>query len=555
MQSESVNQWLDADQVMSLAEGLLEQNPQGAPISNEKMFGSSFEGFELKSSAASSAVSTVARKSLSDAHSRAASSGIIREAKKVVAPASPVAAEVKHESKSEPKQEPALEQKAEANPVNSEPVKKASSPFSIETSVSPKPTSVPDLAKVVDPSKIAASSGIIGEAKKVVAPASPVAAEVKLESKSEPKQEPALEQKVEANPVNSEPVKKASSPFSIKTSVSPKPTSVPDLAKAVDPSKIVAAAEAVGATKKDPARAIEPTQPDKVSRVSKVSKASEQVRGVVPQRISTPVRVIEAKKSMTRVKAIDEPKAKADPQRVDTAALTKDVKVSPASEKSDEPSPARKSTPEEVSPKSHEVEVRPELETKVETEAPNRNKMFSKPEPSPKVPAQPPLAGRVISSKKPDLPSSPFQVASKPRRVTKPAPPASDAFRPVPLSIRLQAFGDWLKEQIPTRAYFICDRHGEIVVDEVGSEKLVKVARTLAHASSSAGRQVGDDQNLGSLHVKIGPDRVMEVVPRHSHFGLVVLGVIVPRPLSRDAVASVSRALGTALAEPSTSRK
>ncbi|MFT7303599.1 MAG: hypothetical protein ACI8UZ_002441, partial [Akkermansiaceae bacterium] len=156
------------------------------------------------------------------------------------------------------------------------------------------------------------------------------------------------------------------------------------------------------------------------------------------------------------------------------------------------------------------------------------------------------------SEVRPAVIASPFQIASEPGVVGS---PPCETFRPLPLSTRLQAFGIWLKEQIPTRAYFICDRHGEIVVDEVGSEKLVKVARTLAHASSSAGRQVGDEENLGSLHVKIGPDRVMEVVPRHSHFGLVVLGIIVPRPLSRDAVASVSRALSTALAEPSAPRQ
>lgn len=161
----------------------------------------------------------------------------------------------------------------------------------------------------------------------------------------------------------------------------------------------------------------------------------------------------------------------------------------------------------------------------------------------------------------PTVIDSPFKIASPlPKQGLAPSQAKSSVaerpvFRPLPLSTRLQAFGVWLKEQIPTRSYFICDRHGEIVVDEVGSEKLIKVARTLAHASSSAGRQVGEDKNLGSLHVKIGPDRVMEVVPRHSHFGLVVLGVIVQRPLSRDAVASVSRALGTALAEPSAPRQ
>lgn len=153
---------------------------------------------------------------------------------------------------------------------------------------------------------------------------------------------------------------------------------------------------------------------------------------------------------------------------------------------------------------------------------------------------------------------SPFKIAKdQPNTQNQPDDSRSEmaaqpgAPRKLPFSSRLEAFGVWLKEQIPTRAYFICDRNGEIVVDEVGSEKLVKVARTLAHASSNAGRQVGDNQALGSLHVKIGPDRVMEVVPRHSQYGLVILGLIVPRPLSREAVGSVSRGLGTVLADQS----
>jgi hypothetical protein len=198
-----------------------------------------------------------------------------------------------------------------------------------------------------------------------------------------------------------------------------------------------------------------------------------------------------------------------------------------------EPAPAADPVPAPMEPTAQVPSISPvPTAPREEIEAP------VPPEPAPEV--------------KPTLIESPFRISSP---TVQPAQPVRQVFRPLPLSTRLQAFGTWLTEQIPTRSYFICDRHGEIVVDEVGSEKLVKVARTLAHASSSAGRQVGEDQNLGSLHVKIGPDKVMEVVPRHSHFGLVVLGIIVQRPLSRDAVASISRALGTALAEPSAPRE
>ncbi|MFT7301861.1 MAG: hypothetical protein ACI8UZ_000696, partial [Akkermansiaceae bacterium] len=43
MQSEAVNQWLDADHVRAMAEGLLTPGPRSSSLSNEKMFGASFE--------------------------------------------------------------------------------------------------------------------------------------------------------------------------------------------------------------------------------------------------------------------------------------------------------------------------------------------------------------------------------------------------------------------------------------------------------------------------------------------------------------------------------
>jgi len=143
---------------------------------------------------------------------------------------------------------------------------------------------------------------------------------------------------------------------------------------------------------------------------------------------------------------------------------------------------------------------------------------------------------------------SPFKIASAP---LAPPTPVSQG-RPgtakgQPLATRLSKFGTWLKGEIPAEAYFICDRNGEMVVDEVGSSKLIKVARTLAHASANAGRQVGESGERASLHVKVSTDRVLEVIPRQSTFGLVILGIIVPRPLSRETVASISRSFGAAL--------
>ena len=118
-----------------------------------------------------------------------------------------------------------------------------------------------------------------------------------------------------------------------------------------------------------------------------------------------------------------------------------------------------------------------------------------------------------------------------------------------PLSKRMAAFGAWLKESVPAEAFFVCDRNGEIISDEIGNEKLVKVARTLAHASSSASRQVGDVGGLGSPHVKIGTDRILQVIPKRSRFGLVVLGVIVPHALPRDTVTAIAQSLSKTLGD------
>lgn len=127
-------------------------------------------------------------------------------------------------------------------------------------------------------------------------------------------------------------------------------------------------------------------------------------------------------------------------------------------------------------------------------------------------------------------------------------PAGAPVSKKAPLLTRLSAFGDWLKAQVPAESYFICELNGEVLVDEVGSSKLINVARMLA--SSSAGSRPDDSPgDSGGLHVRVSAEKVMEVIPRESHFGSIILGVIVPRPLSRDAAASVGKALGEALAE------
>ncbi|MGJ8695021.1 MAG: hypothetical protein ACSHYF_01780 [Verrucomicrobiaceae bacterium] len=171
-------------------------------------------------------------------------------------------------------------------------------------------------------------------------------------------------------------------------------------------------------------------------------------------------------------------------------------------------------------------------------------------EPSQEVTMQPVSSGPI---------ESPFKLAGDSAKTVLPEPVVQRAsIQPIessstssgqPLARRMEVFGEWLKRAVPAEAFFVCDRNGEIIADEIGNSKLVKVARTLAHASSSASRQVADVGGLASPHVKIGVDRVLQVVPKRSKFGLVVLGIIVSAPLSREVIEAVISSLSKTLGD------
>ena len=116
-------------------------------------------------------------------------------------------------------------------------------------------------------------------------------------------------------------------------------------------------------------------------------------------------------------------------------------------------------------------------------------------------------------------------------------PPVSTAFVD-----RLQAYGTWLREGIQAKSFFVTDREGGILIDEVQSPKLHQVARTLAQASRTANRQAGAAA-IGNLHVKIAPDTVLEVMPVMTRYGPLILGIIVAQPLSGRNVETVARGL------------
>ncbi len=107
----------------------------------------------------------------------------------------------------------------------------------------------------------------------------------------------------------------------------------------------------------------------------------------------------------------------------------------------------------------------------------------------------------------------------------------------------LSTFSDWLKKQTPILAAFVCDPKGVVVLDEVGSEKLIKVARSLALASSNK----GTGESRGVLQVVIARDRMIEILPLESNEGLSIAGLVVARPLNSEALMMIRRSFKTAL--------
>ncbi len=106
-----------------------------------------------------------------------------------------------------------------------------------------------------------------------------------------------------------------------------------------------------------------------------------------------------------------------------------------------------------------------------------------------------------------------------------------------PLWERLSRFRDALIRHTGAQGVFILDREGKPVMEDPAFGKLHFLARSLAQAYRPVSGQ------SGNVHVKIGSNAVLEVVPVETPFGCLVLGAVMPRPLTAAAVAEIAEAL------------
>ncbi|MFK7910555.1 MAG: hypothetical protein AB8F34_08120 [Akkermansiaceae bacterium] len=116
-----------------------------------------------------------------------------------------------------------------------------------------------------------------------------------------------------------------------------------------------------------------------------------------------------------------------------------------------------------------------------------------------------------------------------------------------PFLDRLHQFSEIVRRGYGAQAMFLIDNDGQVILDEVENPKLIQVARTLANASYTAHRQSAGSAAVGNLHVKIGANATLEVVPVHSRYGLLVLGVIFPAPLGAERVIQLTGLLEKAV--------
>lgn len=140
----------------------------------------------------------------------------------------------------------------------------------------------------------------------------------------------------------------------------------------------------------------------------------------------------------------------------------------------------------------------------------------------------------------------PLPAAEAPARVFQPvgpavvAPPAAEVAtteRRGPLVVRLARFREALIRHTGAQGVFILDREGKPVMEDAAFGKLHFLARSLAQAYRPVEGQ------SGNVHVKIGSNAVLEVVPVETPFGCLVLGAVVARPLAAAAVGEIATAL------------
>ena len=161
--------------------------------------------------------------------------------------------------------------------------------------------------------------------------------------------------------------------------------------------------------------------------------------------------------------------------------------------------------------------------------------------PPPPPPPPPPQHAEAVEAPPVAAPQIPVPTPQAAVRQEMPAP-NPHASSHAPFVERLHAYGQWLRSAVEAKAFFVTDRDGHVLMDQVRAPKLLQVARTLAQASHTANRHAGGVA-VGSLHVKLGEASILEVLSVETSYGPLTLGIVVPSVLSSPAINVISSGL------------
>jgi hypothetical protein len=164
----------------------------------------------------------------------------------------------------------------------------------------------------------------------------------------------------------------------------------------------------------------------------------------------------------------------------------------------------------------------------------------------------PPAAGDVdglASETMPGSPGAPVELEQS-AELAEPAVEVRPSESPRgPFLQRVQRFREWLGEQFAARGMFLLDREGVAIFDDGVNAKLQALARNLAQPSrisSGAG---------SNIHVRIEPGTILEVIPVDTHYGVMVLGAVVPQAVPARGVALIVDGLRRTATPPAPARQ
>lgn len=169
--------------------------------------------------------------------------------------------------------------------------------------------------------------------------------------------------------------------------------------------------------------------------------------------------------------------------------------------------------------------------------------------------AQPPPATEPAPPTPDSVTRAARQTTREPSPVSAPAPApldhppvaegeASSGASSGPFLERIQRFHAWLEAGFGAAGTFILDRHGAVLFDAGGFSHLQFMARSLAKTSNAT------SGHAHNVHVKVGGQAVLEVIPVETPYGRLVISLVVPAALPADGVDRIRGALVAAATPP-----